>query len=60
MKKLAFALFFPFALSACESSQLPTQELRDLKPACAAGDASVCSDIGHKVRKDILGAEPVV
>ncbi len=60
MKKLALALFIPFALAACGSPQLPTQELRDLKPTCAGGDASVCSDIGHKVRNDVLGTDPVV
>lgn len=60
MKKLAFALFIPFALAACGSPQLPTQELRDMKPTCAGGDANVCSNIGHKVRNDILGTAPVV
>lgn len=52
MKKLAFVMFLPFVLAACGSPDLPTQALRDLKPACAAGDVSVCSDIGHQIRKD--------
>ena len=60
MKKLAFALFIPFVLSACGSAQLPTQELRNMKSACAGGNASVCSDIGHTVRNDVLGTDPVI
>jgi len=57
MKKLGIVLLLPFVLAACASKDLPTQDLRDLKPACAAGDATVCSDIGHQVRKGIAEAE---
>jgi hypothetical protein len=52
VRKLAFALFVPFVLAACAGPSLPTQELRDLKPACASGDTSACSDIGHTIRRD--------
>ena len=59
MRKIAFVLFVPFALGACAdySKDLPTQELRDLKPACSAGDMSVCSDIAHKVRRQQAEAD---
>jgi len=50
MKKLALCLAVPLALGACSGQFLPTEELRTLKPACAGGDAAVCSDIGHSVR----------
>lgn len=40
-------------LTACAGSQyLYSEELRQLKPACAAGDTAVCADIGQKVRRD--------
>jgi hypothetical protein len=49
MKKLVLLLCVPLLIGACSSKNLPTQELRDLKPACAGGDAGVCADIGHQV-----------
>jgi len=52
LKKFVLLLSVPLALSACGGTkELPTQELRDMKPACAAGDMSVCSDIGHTIRR---------
>ncbi len=49
MKKLAMVMLIPVVLTACGSPQLPTEELRAMKPACAAGDAAVCAEIGHIV-----------
>ncbi len=53
MKNFVLLLAVPLALSACGGSQyLADSELRSMKPACAAGDMSVCSDIGHTIRRD--------
>ena len=54
MKKLALCvcLPLPLALSACGTDQLPIEDLRGMKPACAAGDMAVCADIGHTIRRD--------
>ena len=49
MKKLVLCLTIPMLLGACSSRLLPTQELRAIKPACAGGDAAVCSDIGQTI-----------
>ena len=56
MKKIALIAFIPLLLAGCESDQLPTEELRAMKPACAGGDAAVCADIGHTVRADRAAA----
>lgn len=54
VKKVVFMVFLPVLLGACAdySKDLPTEELRALKPACAGGDTSVCADIGHTVRRE--------
>ena len=54
MKNIVLLIIVPVLLSACaaNSQYLTTEELRALKPACAGGDTSVCSDIGHKVRRE--------
>ena len=52
MKKIALVMGIPLVLAACSGPQLPTEELRALKPACAGGDAAVCADIGHTIRTD--------
>lgn len=52
MKKIALITFIPLLLASCASQQLPTEELRTMKPACAGGDSAVCADIGHTIRTD--------
>ena len=49
---LGIAVTASLLLAGCESKELPTEELRALKPACAGGDAATCADIGHKIRAD--------
>jgi len=51
MKKVVMSLLAPLALAACGSYDLPTEELRQMKPACSGGDLAVCADIGHAVRQ---------
>lgn len=52
MKKIALMAFIPLLLAGCTTKNLPTEELREMKPACAGGDAAVCADIGHTIRVD--------
>jgi len=51
MKKLALIAFIPLLLAGCASKELPTQELRAMKPTCAGGDTATCADIGHTIRR---------
>ncbi|MCE8518040.1 hypothetical protein KBY27_06355 [Ruegeria pomeroyi] len=45
-------------LTACNNPIRPLPaELADRKPACASGDYSTCSDIGHAVRDQSGGSE---
>lgn len=50
--KFALWVIIPVALTACAAPSLPTAELQQMKPACAGGDAAVCADIGHTIRRD--------
>lgn len=52
MRILTLCVFIPLALGACSAPDLPTNDLRQMKPACAGGDMAVCADIGHKVRQE--------
>jgi hypothetical protein len=53
MNRIVLLVCAPLLLSACGGTKnLPTEELRQLKPACAGGDTAVCAEIGHKVRRD--------
>lgn len=48
MTKVTIGLFVPLLLAACGgTTELPTEELREMKPACSGGDLAVCADIGH-------------
>lgn len=51
MKKVVLCLVLPIALAACSNpiKRLPA-DLQGQKPACAGGDFSTCSEIGHSVR----------
>ena len=51
MSKIYLLVVASVTLSACVSPKFISDELRQLKPACVAGDFAVCSDIGHKVRR---------
>jgi len=57
MKKVVMSLAIPLTLAACGSYELPTEELRQMKPACSGGDMAVCADIAHTVRQQRAEAE---